>query len=69
MRVILAGFNVDIEALQEYKNGKVILTPESISAAYARISRSPKSVDGLRKEARFPKSLLPSGMLHLKVIL
>lgn len=52
MRVILAGFNVDIEALQEYKNGKVILTPESISAAYARISRSPKSVDGLRKEAR-----------------
>ncbi|MCK4252218.1 FAD-dependent thymidylate synthase [candidate division WOR-3 bacterium] len=52
MRIILAGFNVDIEALQEYKDGKVILTPESISAAYARISRSPKSVNNLRKEAR-----------------
>ncbi len=52
MRVILAGFNVDTEALREYKDKDVILTPESISAAYARISRSPKSVNVLRKEAR-----------------
>ncbi len=52
MRVILAGFNIDIEALEEYKDKNVILTPESISAAYARISRSPKPVDVLRKEAR-----------------
>lgn len=52
MKVILAGFNIDIEALEEYKDKNVILTPESISAAYARISRSPKPVDVLRKEAR-----------------
>jgi flavin-dependent thymidylate synthase len=52
MKVILAGFNVDTEALQEYKKRNVTLTPESISAAYARISRSPKSVTNLRKEAR-----------------
>ena len=48
----MAGFNIDIEALEEYKDKNVILTPEFISAAYARISRSPKPVDILRKEAR-----------------
>jgi flavin-dependent thymidylate synthase len=52
MRVILAGHNVDLDALKEYKKQNVVLTPESISAAYARISRSPKSVDRLREEAR-----------------
>jgi len=52
MKVILAGFNVDTEALKEYKEKDMILTPESISAAYARISRSPKPVDRLRQEAR-----------------
>ena len=52
MKVILAGFNVDTEALKSYKDKNTNLTPESISAAYARISRSPKSVDILRKEAR-----------------
>lgn len=51
-RVILAGYNVDLDALKEYKNRNVILTPESISAAYARISRSPKSIDVLRENAR-----------------
>jgi len=52
MKVILAGFNVDTKALKDYKNKGIILTPESISAAYARISRSPKPVDILRQEAR-----------------
>lgn len=52
MRVILAGHNVDIDALKEYKKKNVILTPESISAAYARISRSPRSVGMLRESAR-----------------
>jgi thymidylate synthase ThyX len=52
MKVILAGFNVDTEALREYKKKNVTLTPESIAAAYARISRSPQSVTMLRKEAR-----------------
>jgi flavin-dependent thymidylate synthase len=52
MKVILAGFNVDLDALKEYKKKNVILTPESISAAYARISRSPEPVDKLREESR-----------------
>jgi thymidylate synthase ThyX len=52
MKVILAGFNVDLDALKEYKKKDIVLTPESISAAYARISRSPKPVDSLRQESR-----------------
>ncbi len=43
MRVILAGYNTDKE------NGSS--TPETISAAYARISRDPAPVDRLRKKA------------------
>ncbi len=43
MKVILAGFNSDREA--------ACATPETISAAYARISRDPSPVDRLRREA------------------
>lgn len=56
MKVILAGYNVDIDLIEELKkNGEVnaeALTPETISAAYARISRNPADVNLLRKEAR-----------------
>ncbi|UCD19053.1 MAG: FAD-dependent thymidylate synthase [candidate division WOR-3 bacterium] len=52
MRVILSGHNIDLDGLREMKDGKVFLTPESISAAYARISRSPKSIELLRENAR-----------------
>jgi len=52
MKVILAGFNVDVDALKQRGKKNIILTPESISAAYARISRSPKSVEELREDAR-----------------
>jgi flavin-dependent thymidylate synthase len=52
LRVILAGYNVDLDALKEFKKRNVILTPESLSAAYARISRSPKSIELLRENAR-----------------
>ncbi|KPK63326.1 hypothetical protein AMJ83_07465 [candidate division WOR_3 bacterium SM23_42] len=52
MRLILAGYNVDLDALKEYKQRRTLLTPESISAAYARISRSPKPVDVLREISR-----------------
>lgn len=54
MEVILAGFNLDTDTIRNLKEGKkdVPLTPETISAAYARISRSPKRVDQLRKKAR-----------------
>ena len=55
MKIKLAGFNVDRDVLKELdKGGKFTdqLTPEIISAAYARISRSQKTVDELRKVAR-----------------
>ncbi|MEO0102234.1 MAG: FAD-dependent thymidylate synthase [candidate division WOR-3 bacterium] len=48
MKVILAGYNLDLEGLKNLKN----LTPETISAAYARISRSYLSIPDLRREAR-----------------
>lgn len=51
MRVLLAGYNVDAEALKDCAKSST-LTPESIAAAYARISRSAKAVDVLRKDAR-----------------
>ncbi len=51
MKVILAGYNIDINLLKQ-KEKNIVLSPESISAAYARISRSPKSVNKLREEAR-----------------
>ncbi|MEO0185178.1 MAG: FAD-dependent thymidylate synthase [candidate division WOR-3 bacterium] len=53
MRITIAGFNLDANIINELsKNRKdFIFTPETISAAYARISRSAKSVGALRKEA------------------
>ncbi len=53
MRVILAGYNVESEMIKKAGDEfGVELTPEVISAAYARISRDPRNVDTLRKEAR-----------------
>ena len=49
LQVILAGYNVDVESL---KDSNLPQTPETISAAYARISRDPASVTRLRKQAR-----------------
>jgi flavin-dependent thymidylate synthase len=50
--VKLAGFNVDNEILKQLNHsGLATLTPETISAAYARISRSPLPIDQLRKKA------------------
>ena len=51
MKVILAGFNFD-KSLIEKLPEETIATPETISAAYARISRDPRDVPELRKEAR-----------------
>ncbi|MFO7568159.1 MAG: FAD-dependent thymidylate synthase [Smithellaceae bacterium] len=55
MKILLAGYNIDSDLICELKNrcgyGQD-LTPETISAAYARISRSPKPVDALRRDAR-----------------
>jgi flavin-dependent thymidylate synthase len=53
MKVALAGFNIEYELMQTLaKNHRVALTPEVISAAYARISRSAKPVEELRQGAR-----------------
>jgi len=53
MKVTLAGFNAEAALLDETRKrfGEAV-TPEVISAAYARISRDPRSVSALRKEAR-----------------
>ncbi|NQT29410.1 MAG: FAD-dependent thymidylate synthase [Candidatus Saganbacteria bacterium] len=55
MKVILAGYNVDTEVLEDLKKTsrpRQDVTPETISASYARISRDPRAVDELRKIAR-----------------
>ncbi|MCU0640243.1 MAG: FAD-dependent thymidylate synthase [Candidatus Krumholzibacteria bacterium] len=53
MKVVLAGYNVESELVEE-AGGRlgIEFTPEVISAAYARISRDPRNVTALRKEAR-----------------
>lgn len=54
MEVILAGFNLDTATIEELTRGAkdVPVTPETLSAAYARISRYPHRVDELRRRAR-----------------
>jgi flavin-dependent thymidylate synthase len=55
MRVLLAGYNVDSAVLDELKRNsppRLDVTPETLSAAYARISRDARPVDELRAAAR-----------------
>ncbi|GAF76552.1 unnamed protein product, partial [marine sediment metagenome] len=55
MNVILAGYNVDREVIEELKKNsppRYDITPETLSASYARISRDTRPVDELRAEAR-----------------
>jgi flavin-dependent thymidylate synthase len=55
MKILLAGYNLDYDlicALKDKSGHKQDLTPETISAAYARISRSPKPVNELREISR-----------------
>ena len=49
LEVTLAGYNGDVEVL---RGGEGEFTPETISSAYARISRSPDPVGQLRRKAR-----------------
>jgi flavin-dependent thymidylate synthase len=52
LRVKLAGFNIDSGIMEQLDpRGRRHLTPETLSAAYARISRSPLAIDQLRKKA------------------
>ena len=51
-KVILAGYNVDAEVLADIvksAEGDSDLTPETLCAAYARISRDARPVDELRQ--------------------
>lgn len=55
MKIILAGYNIDAAIIRKFKDmcpEADNLTPETIAAAYARISRSSKSVTELRTVAR-----------------
>jgi thymidylate synthase ThyX len=56
MKVILAGYNVDTDLIEKLKKKDKVdtnsITPETISAAYARISRNPADVNILREVAR-----------------
>jgi flavin-dependent thymidylate synthase len=55
LKIILAGCNLDYETIREWGEARPEagnLTPETVAAAYARISRSPKPVQELRAIAR-----------------
>ncbi len=55
MRVNLAGYNIDADVIEELKkqsSERQDVTPETLSAAYARISRDPRPIDELRESAR-----------------
>ncbi len=55
MRIILAGYNVDsevIDALKQNSPPREDVTPETLSASYARISRDSRPVHELRAVAR-----------------
>lgn len=55
MKVIVAGYNIDSDVIlrmQQEHPEMQDLTPETVAAAYARISRSPRPVDELRLIAR-----------------
>ena len=55
MKVLLAGYNVDTDVLEDLKKSshkRSDVTPETLAASYARISRDPRPIDELRKIAR-----------------
>jgi flavin-dependent thymidylate synthase len=56
MKVLLSGYNLDADTIGELKKRsgwtQDNITPETLSAAYARISRDPRDIEELRKEAR-----------------
>jgi flavin-dependent thymidylate synthase len=55
MDVILAGHNIDHDIIREFQGlqpERQDLTPETVAAAYARISRNPRPVNELRAVAR-----------------
>ncbi|MBI5700771.1 FAD-dependent thymidylate synthase [Candidatus Saganbacteria bacterium] len=55
MKILLAGYNLDstvIEGLKKGETNRSDVTPEVLSASYARISRDSRPIDELRADAR-----------------
>jgi flavin-dependent thymidylate synthase len=54
VKIILAGYNLDSDVINALKRSETVTdpTPETLSAAYARISRDPKEIPELRANAR-----------------
>src|SRR3989344_1906384 len=56
MEIVFAGTNIDSTIVEAIRKGELVdpaqVTPESVPAGYARVSRSSKSVTELREEAR-----------------
>jgi len=55
MKVLLAGYNLDTQVIEDLKKNsseRQDITPETLSASYARISRDPRPIDELRSIAR-----------------
>ncbi len=77
LKIMVAGYNVDDEAISALKGlhpDAKALTPETISAAYARISRNPLPVNELRRisreevdEARTSNRNIVFGMGHSSI--
>ncbi|MBN2135317.1 MAG: FAD-dependent thymidylate synthase [Acidobacteria bacterium] len=51
MEVLIAGYNIDSELLAEIARNNESVTPETLSAAYARISRDPRPIPELRAQS------------------
>lgn len=54
-RILLAGYNVDTDVIEDLKKNspdRQDITPETLSASYARISRDPRPIDQLREASR-----------------
>jgi flavin-dependent thymidylate synthase len=55
MKINLAGYNLDSTVIEELKKSapeRADVTPETLSASYARISRDPRPIDELRRISR-----------------
>jgi len=55
MKIFLAGYNIDNEVIEDLKKNsppREDVTPETLSAAYARISRDPRPANELRAVSR-----------------
>jgi len=55
MEIYLAGYNIDADVIEELKAThpeRDDITPETLAASYARISRDPAPINELRKSAR-----------------